>query len=136
MSATLKYNALSDFLIGVPGQSEGIFIGDGKGCTVDVNIIEFAEFIVRLYGHGVCVVNEPETFDLGNAVDCTLEDLVDMDFQDNNIVFALNVIKFDFPGVGVMLPTEMISSSTYSPSLLNSSQTFSPSTSTCLASRA
>ena len=44
-----------------------------------------------------------------------------MDFQDNNIVFALNVIKLDIPGVGgrVTVPTSMISSSTYSPSLLN-----------------
>ena len=63
--------------------------------TVDGNIVEFAEFIVRFDLHGVCVVNEPETFDLSNAVDCTLEDLVDMDFQDNNIVFILDVIEFD-----------------------------------------
>ena len=132
----LEEHSLANFLIRVSGQSEGVIVADCKGSTVDGNIVEFAEFIVRLDLHGVCVVNEPETFDLSNAVDCTLEDLVNMDFQDNNIVFALNIIKFDSPGVAPVLPsTEMISSSTYSPSLLNSSQTFSPSTSTCLASR-
>ena len=94
VSAILKYIPWPISCIRVPGQSEGIFVGDGKGFTADGDIVEFTEFIVRLDLHSICVVNEPETFDLSNAVDCTLEDLVDMDFQDNNIVFALNVIKF------------------------------------------
>ena len=85
----------------------------GQGSTADGNIVEFAEFIVRLDLHGVCVVNEPETIDLSNAVDCTLEDLVDMDFQDNNIVFALNLVKLEVQVLEPESPLMMIWSSTY-----------------------
>jgi len=94
----LERQTFSEFICGIPGQSKGVFIGNVKGVTVNGNIIEFAEFIVRFDLYGICIVNEPDTFNLGNAVDCTLEDLVDMDLQDSDIVFILDVIKFDVPG--------------------------------------
>lgn len=58
---------------------------------------EFSDFIPYFESSGVRIVNEPDPVDPNNLIFYTHEQIVDMNFHDNNVVFTLNIVKGDSP---------------------------------------